>query len=237
MRLPKMIASLAILPIMFTGFSASAEPYEQYLERLRTACAVECLQPRQFLREARKRGKDDMDEMAVIIDVVAVQRVGSKYELHNIVIDRSPLEVVALLASAGIDASQRTGVGGMPRGERFPRHPNVIVIEMDERTFQDVLSAAPQSTLDKPAENAEAQGEILVEGDLDQAARKPSLSDLDSFFRNRRIVARGTPRLETVFNGGRRDFRRKQVTLELTDADNIIRLPKYDDEGRVVLAE
>ena len=125
----------------------------------------------------------------------------------------------------------------MPRGERFPRHPNVIVIEMDERTFQDVLSAAPQSTLDKPAENAEAQGEILVEGGLDQAARKPSLSDLDSFFRNRRIVARGTPRLETVFNGGRRDFRRKQVTLELTDADNIIRLPKYDDEGRVVLAE
>ncbi|RGP41164.1 hypothetical protein BPTFM16_01460 [Altererythrobacter insulae] len=237
MRSPKLFVYAALVPSLFFGLPASAEPYEQYLERLRVACAVDCLQPRQFLREARKRSKDDLNEMAVIIDVVAVQRVGSKYELHNIVIDRSPLEVVALLASAGIDASQRTGVGGMPRGERFPRHPNVIVIEMDERTLQDVLSAAPQSNLDRPAETADAQGEILVEGDLDQAARKPSLSDLDSFFRNRRIVARGTPRLETVFNGGRRDFRRKQVTLELTDADNIIRLPKYDDEGRVILAE
>ena len=29
----------------------------------------------------------------------------------------------------------------------------------------------------------------------------------------------------------------KGVKIELTDADNIIRLPKYDDEGRVILAE
>ena len=82
-----------------------------------------------------------------------------------------------------------------------------------------------------------ATGGIVVEGERDQEFVEPTLGTLRTYFRNRRVVVRGQPRLETVFIGARRDFRRKQVTLEVGSADNLVLLPRYDENGDPVMLD
>ncbi|MEM9501748.1 MAG: hypothetical protein AAF941_07870 [Pseudomonadota bacterium] len=213
--------------------SATPESRDQYLERLREVCEVDCLPQREFRRTARKRANSDESDMAVIMDVAFVRRVGSRFELHNMDIQRSPLVDFAILGSAGINTSSSNGVGGLPRGQRGGTHPDLIIIDMDEQTFSDILNSST-SVGERPVGSSD-DGEIVVEGEQERQATKPTLEALRSLFRNRRVVVRGKPRLEAVFIGARRDFRRKQVTLELDNADDLVLLPRYDDDGNPIL--
>ncbi|MEM1196891.1 MAG: hypothetical protein AAGH57_12365, partial [Pseudomonadota bacterium] len=44
----------------------------------------------------------------------------------------------------------------------------------------------------------------------------------------------GSPRLTPVWVGGRKDYRNKQVTLEVANADDLALLPRFDDEGEPI---
>lgn len=211
----------------------SAETYQEYLARLRDICAVECLEPKQFQRAARKRDADDANDMAVIMDVAEVRQAGDKFELHNLVIESNALVEQSILGSAGIDTSFGTGVGGLSRNRPVGRNPNVVVIELDEATFLDILNlAAPPDAA--AVSESEGEGGIVVDGDREREIREATLPNLRSYFRNRRIVVRGTPRLTPVWVGGRLDYRRKQVTLMVDSADEIALLPEYDADGNAV---
>jgi hypothetical protein len=235
LRIPFLAATLVMMLAAPMAGSASAEPYQDYLARLRTICSVECLQTKQFQRTARKRNAESQGEMAIIMDVADVQRVGDRFELYNLDTQASPLEEVEILGSAGIDTSSRSGIGALPRGRQTTRHPNVIVVEIDRETLFDLLNIVAPSGQISGDRNRETG--IVVEGERDQEFIEPNLSELRSFFRNRRIVARGSPRLEVATVGARRDFRRKQVTLELSDARNLAMLPRFDENGEPILAE
>ena len=219
--------------------AVQAESYQQYLERLRDICAVDCLQPRRFQIAARKRSSNAVDDMAVIMDVVEVRQAGDKFELHNIAQDTSALVELELLASAGIDTSFRNGIGGRTRNRVSGPSPEVVVIEIDKSTFTDILNtgallAAPEIV---GATAADQGGDILVEGDGERRLVEPSLPRLRSYFRNRRVVVRGQPRLTPVWVGARLDRRRKQVTLVLDDAQDIALLPIYDEKGEAQVVD
>ena len=192
------------------------------------------MQPREFQLAARKRGSREADaDMALIMDVRAVRLVGDKYELLSFDLQYSPLEELAVLGSAGVNTSSSTGIGGLPSARRSGNDPNLIIIEMDEQTFYDILNVATP-LVEGEIKRSEEEG-IVVEADREKEVVEPSLRTLRTYFRNRRVVVRGTPRLEAVYIGGRRDFRRKQVTLEVDSADNIVMLPRYDSEGNAVI--
>lgn len=224
--------------VLITPSSASAESYQQYLERLRDICSVECLEPRPFQIAARKRSSDAEDDMAVIMDVVEVRAVGDKFELHNIAADSSALVELELLGSAGIDTSFGSGVGGRTRNRVAGRSPEVVVIEIDKQTFADILNTdALLAPSIKSSESGEEGAGIVVEGDTEQERLQATLPRLRSYFRNRRVVVRGQPRLTPVWVGGRLDRRRKQVTLAIDNADDIALLPEYDDDGNAVFVD
>ena len=161
---------------------AAAETREAYLERLKVVCEVECLKPRDFRRAARKQRDGEAGELAVMMDVLYVRRAGEKYQLMSADLERSNLETLAILGSAGIDVSGRTAGEG--------------------------------------------------EGAPDKVT--PTLASLKSRLLNRRVVVRGNFRLTPVWNGGRLDYRRKQVTLELDNSDDMVVLPRYDEDGEPI---
>ena len=235
-----LILSLSLSALALTmPTSASAESYTDYLERLRDICSVDCLQPRRFQIAARKRLSNAVDDMAVIMDVVEVRQVGDKFELHNIAQDTSALVELELLGSAGIDTSFRNGIGGRTRNRVSGPSPEVVVIEIDKSTFMDILNTG--ALLAKPdtvgTTVAKKGGDILVEGDGEKKLVEPSLPRLRSYFRNRRVVVRGQPRLTPVWVGARLDRRRKQVTLVLDNAEDIALLPIYDENGEAQVVD
>lgn len=235
MRALVMLVSLPAVLAFTNPGRASAEPYDQYLDRLREICSVECLQPRQFLRAARKRDAEEGGDMAIIMDVAEVRRNGSKFELYNLDTQASALEELAILGSAGVNTSSRSGVGGLPRGQQTGRHPNVLAIEIGDQTLFDILNAvAPDGQLTGGRGD---QDGIVVDGERDREFVEPTLTELRAFFRNRRVVVRGRPRLEVATVGARRDFRRKQVTLELANGDHIALLPRFGRDGEPNLSE
>ncbi|OBV12028.1 hypothetical protein I603_0159 [Erythrobacter dokdonensis DSW-74] len=202
--------------------AAASENREAYLERMRAICEVGCLQPRQLLRTARKLPPGEAPDMAVVIDIGDVAVRGDKYLL----LQQSP----NLYDMTELDF-------GMPHLDQSPiSDRNNILIEMDERTLFDLLNV-PQAP--DPADGSDApiarDDAIIVEGDRTRDFIKPSLAALKAMFRNRRIVVRGTPRLDVLFAGARRDRRYKQVTLMLGHADDLVMLPRYDDEGNPIL--
>jgi len=224
--------------VLIIPSSASAESYQQYLERLRDICSVECLEPRPFQIAARKRASGTEEDMAIIMDVVEVRAVGDKFELHNIATDSSALVELELLGSAGIDTSFGSGVGGRTRNRVAGRNPEVVVIEIDKQTFADILNtdALVAPSVENSKSGEEGAG-IVVEGDTEQERLQATLPRLRSYFRNRRVVVRGQPRLTPVWVGGRLDRRRKQVTLAIDNAEDIALLPEYDDDGNAVFVD
>lgn len=226
--------------VLIIPSSASAESYQQYLERLRDICAVECLEPRPFQIAARKRASGTPDDMAIIMDVVEVRQAGDKFELHNIAQDSSALVELELLGSAGIDTSFGSGVGGRTRNRVAGRSPEVVVVEIDKQTFTDILNT--KALVASSPQNGQGEGEgadegIVVDGDTERQLIKASLPRLRAYFRNRRVVVRGQPRLAPVWVGGRLDRRRKQVTLVLDNAEDLALLPKYNDQGEAVIVD
>ncbi|WP_390587870.1 hypothetical protein [Erythrobacter sp. MTPC3] len=236
MRIPLAVIAASLMAALAPA-QASSETREQYLDRLRAVCEADCLQPKQFQRAARKRAKSDDSDMALIMDVAYLRREGSKIELYNLNLERSILEERAILESAGINTSSRSGVGGLPRGRGPVADPNVIVIEMDQQSVFDLLNPpdTARNTASASAPPIGEQGEIVVEEQLGQDLNKPTLAALRAALLNRRIVVRGKPRLEVGIVGARRDFRRKQVILELGNADDLVMLPRYDEEGNPIL--
>ncbi|MEL6486584.1 MAG: hypothetical protein AAFQ13_05500 [Pseudomonadota bacterium] len=215
------------------GSPAAAEPYDAYLERLKDVCSVECLKPRDFRRAARKQSPKDESDMAVMMDVRAVRRDGDKYHLLSQDLSLSNLETLAILGGAGIDTSGRTGVGGLPQGGQAPTSPDLIIIELDAQTVADLLRVPVGSATPRPL--FDANGDIIVESDVENKRRKPTEAGLSNTFINRRIVVRGSTRLEPTWVGGRRDFRRKQVSLVVDNADDLVLLPRYDEDGNPIL--
>lgn len=216
---------------------AQNESRDEYLARLKDICSVDCLKPRDFRRKARKQRNSTASDMAIIMDVRAVRRAGDKYELLSNDTERSPLVTQALLGSAGINTSGSNGVGGLPRNSRANTTPDLIIIELDEQAFADILNAVrPSEPSAKTVPGGEeAEDGIVVEGDREKKVKKPTLAALRTYFSNRRIVVRGKPRLEAAWVGARRDFRRKQVTLEVDNADDLALLPRYDDDGNPIV--
>ncbi len=200
------------------------------------------MQPRPFQRAARKRGARGEEDMAVIMDVALVRRRGDRFELLNLELQANPLQTEAILGSAGINTSSSNGIGGLPRGNNGALSPNVIVIDLDAQAFADFLNP-PEKQPSQPLGSASPEtrqsdeADILVEGDRQTKPkpRKPTLASLRAAFLNRRIVARGTPRLEAQWVGGRKDYRRKQVTLVVDNADDLVVLPRFDGDGNPIL--
>lgn len=243
MKLPVHLFGVALgaglLSLAFPTTSAKAESYQDYLARLKAVCEVDCMQPRQFQRAARRRDHNESGEMAVIMDVVDVRRVGDRFELLSMSLRDSILVEREILASAGINTSGRDGIGGLPRGQQGGSHPNLIIIEIDEAALFEFLNqASPQveGVIEARTDEGREEG-IVVEGDRDAEFVEPSLTSLRTYFRNRRVVVRGKPRLEAVFIGARRDFRRKQVTLSVDRPEHIVLLPRYDEDGEPVMLD
>lgn len=235
-----LLISLGAVSHFVVPSPAQSETYQEYLERLRAVCSVECMQPRDFQRAARRRDRDDISDMALIMDVVEVRRIGDRYQLLSREPGSSALVEQNVLGSAGIDTSGSTGIGGLPRGRRGGTHPNLIIIELDEPTVREILGIVSVPESDTEIEGSRVnddRDDILVEGDPQEEVELPSLGNLRTHFRNRRVVVRGQPRLEAVFIGARRDFRRKQVTLEVDSADDFVFLPEYNDEGEAVFVD
>lgn len=212
--------------------SASTETRDEYLSRLKEICEVECMQPRQFQRTARKRGSNQTRDMALIMDVKSVRRVGGKIQLHNINLETSHFEVLEALGSAGINTSQRNGIGGLPSGQKQRTNPNIVVIELDQQTLFDLLNPI-LPVREGGGRSADGVG-IIVDGDRDREVTMPSLAALEAAILNRRIVVRGKPRLEVGIVGGRQDFRRKQAFLEVDNAAEMIVLPRFNKDGEAI---
>ena len=225
------IGGLASLAALSTA-PVSAETREEYLARLKDICEVECLQPRQFQRTARRLGTKNKDDMALIMDVKSIRRVGDKIQLNNISIELSHFEIIEALGSAGIDTTQRSGIGGLPSGAIERVNPNIVAIEIDQETLFNLLN--PVLPEDVRAAAQSEMGDIVVDGKRDRKLKAPTMAALEAAILNRRIVVRGTPRLEVGLIGARRDFRRKQAILEVDNADEMILLPRYDKDGKAI---
>lgn len=89
------------------------------------------------------------------------------------------------------------------------------MVELDQDAFFDFLNLNEQSGAEMEEALVATNGEIVVQGRRDRYSERPSLSALREAFRNRRIVVRGTGRLEVAFVGARRDFRRKSCLSSL----------------------
>ncbi|MGB3471632.1 MAG: hypothetical protein WBA51_12490 [Erythrobacter sp.] len=213
---------LAFAVMLATGTPASAETREEYLARLKDVCEVECLQPRTLLRTARKRGSGDKSAISGILDVRYVSRLGDKFRLHS-----EPPRMADFW-----DLQQLNF--GMPEYDgRSVTNRNDIIVEFDQQTLFDLLNVPTPAGSGAPASGANDSGDddILVEGDRNRTIDKPSLKALSSLLRNRRVVVRGTPRLTPSIIGARRDFRRKQLTIELGNADDLVLIPRFDQDG------
>jgi len=238
------LAGLAVFGALSTAWalptSAAAESYEGYLTRLKEICAVECLKPRDLRRKARKQSKSNPSDLAVMMDVEYIRRVGNKYQLFNRDLERSNLETLAILGAAGIDVSGRSGAGGLPRSRGGQLTPDTVVIELDEQALSDLLNAVtvePEGTAAARVASSTKDADIVVEGEAEKTAPKkikPTMSALSGLLINRRIVVRGAPRLTPVWKGGRLDYRNKQVTLEVANIDDLVLLPRFDKAGEPV---
>lgn len=216
------IAISAALPLTLPS-PASAEGREAYLERLRDVCSAECLDERDFIRAARKRDKNDTSDMAAGVFIVDVARWNDKYMLLT--------QFPPRLGLFGF-----RGAGSFtPTSYRPVLQPNAMVIELDEATFFDLLNVPVPGSEEAERAALDENGNIIVERDRDRKFSKPTLRKLRTAFRNRSIAVRGSVRLEIAFVGGRRDFRRKKVFLEVDNADDIVFLPRIDKDGQAIL--
>ena len=218
---PFLFASALLAMLAQPQPAAASETREAYLDRMRAVCEAGCLQPKQLLRTARKLPPGETPEMAAVIDIGDVAVRGDKYLLMQMtpnLYDMTELDF------------------GMPHLDQSPiSDRNNILIEMDAQTLFDLLNL-PQETGPSPSGIAGREGGagIVVDGDPDRKFVKPSLAAIKAMFRNRRIVVRGTPRLEVLFAGARRDRRLKQLTLMLANADDLVLLPRYDGDGEPI---
>ncbi|MEM1289839.1 MAG: hypothetical protein AAGH60_15940, partial [Pseudomonadota bacterium] len=194
-NLSGIIASALVASLAWSA-PASAENREEYLERLGEICSVECMIPRDLVRAARKRDKDDSSDMAVMMDIFDVTRWNDKYLLYA-------------NAWTNFLAAPRT-----PLSLRPELIPDSIVIELDEPTFFDILDVPAPGNAASGEPYIDREGNIIVRRDRDMHFSRPTLRKLRSMFRNRRVLARGVPRLVIGFVGGRRDFKNKKVFLQ-----------------------
>ena len=219
MRPIMMLCCGAVAALTMAPLSASPETRQSYLSRLSAICENGCLQPRELLRTARKRKSDDAGEIAGIIDITAVSRSNFKFLLHQ--------DTPSLFDMNEFDF-------GMPQLDQTPiENVNAITIELDEQTALDLLNLSASAPL--PDVSTSGDAGIIVEGDRDRKAVKPSVEALENMFRNRRIVVRGTPRLDIGFIGARRDRRQKKLTIIVDNSDDLVLLPRYDDDGNPIL--
>ena len=237
MRNMMVIAPALFALVMSAPSNAQSETREEYLARLKDICSVDCLKPRDFRRKARKQRNSDAKDMAIMMDVRAVRRAGEKFELLSADPERNPLVTQAILGSAGINTSGSNGIGGLPGNSRANTTPDLIIIELDEQAFLDFLNAAGWGKSVEQAAKSKRKADddqIIVEAERDKKVKKPTIGALSKYFSNRRVVVRGTPRLEAAWVGARRDFRRKQVPLQVDNADDLAILPRYDEKGEPI---
>lgn len=195
---------------------AWAENREEYLERLGEICAVDCMIPRDLVRAARKRDKEDSSDMAVMMDIFEVTRWNDKYLLYA-------------NAWTNFFVAPRT-----PLSLRPELIPTSIVLELDEPTFFDILDVPAPGSPTSNEPYIDRAGNIIVQRDRDMHFSRPTLLKLRSMFRNRRVLARGVPRLVVGFVGGRRDFKNKKVFLQVTDREDLAILPRFDKNGEPI---
>lgn len=219
-------AKLALLGVL-VGASASvplqAESYEEYLDRLRYVCEVECMEPRDLLRAARGERGRGASELAGILDIVHVSREGDRYRLHTEVPNENFEDL-------------RTLDFGMRENRSRPvTSTSDIIVEMDQQTFIALFRPLSSSAGSSGELQLDADGEIVVQGQLGEEMERPTMRDLRRLIADRRIAVRGRVQLNVQFTGARRDYRRRQLTLELQSVDDLVLLPSYDEEGNPVL--
>lgn len=216
----------AVLTAFLVPSPAAAETREAYLERLREICAADCLEPRDALRAARRNGRSASEDVAVIMDVADVTIWNGKYLLHSQMLQSFALDQL-LLDNGNLGS-------GSPSHARPITSPNTIVVELDEDTFFSLLNI-PTPREQAATESAQSNSEgIIVERDRQRRFTRPTLAKLREMFRNRRIVVRGSPRLEAVFVGARIDRRRPKLFVEVDNVAHLAVLPRYDNQGEPI---
>ncbi|MGB7417935.1 MAG: hypothetical protein WA918_02020 [Erythrobacter sp.] len=203
---------------------ALAETREAYLARMQKVCEPGCLEPRQLLRAARRRGRREGSDMAGILDIRHVSRSGDKIRLHT---ERPQLV-------EQFDFQQQLDLGMSETAPRSLSSTSDIIVEMDQQTFIDLLWSPNESPPPRSGISSD-DTDIVVEGIRGRKRDRPSLQDLRRLIEGRRIVVRGQPRMTAQFVGARRDFRRSQLMLRLASADDLVLLPSYGDDGEPIL--
>ena len=220
-----MIGLRFVLPVVaacaaMISAPASAETRAAYLERLREICAVECKEPREALRSARRNGRGATDDVALILDVEDVSLWNGNY---------------LILAATGNSVANPAVGGNTPLNARPIVRVNQIVVELDEDTFFSLLNVPTPDEQAAMRQGTESgNGEIVVGRDRRRNFTRPTLGALRTTFRNRRIVVRGQPRLEAVFIGARLDHLRKKLFIAVDNARHVAFLPRYDADGEPI---
>lgn len=222
------LAALLALPASAPAQSTpegALETRESYLARLRDVCAPGCQQPRDALRSARRQGGRRTGDIAAILDIRNVSRDGDRVRLHT----------MAEVNADYFDMQQFDF--GMPQTDSRPlASANDIIVALDAEAVADLFAFPAVSESAKGGEVAAgAEGDIVVEGQRARKTRRPTLAEITNLLRGRRVAVRGQAVLTPVFVGARRDFRRKRLTIELASAEDLVILPRYDDNGEPIL--
>ena len=199
--------------------SAVAEPYESWLARLKAICASDCLAPRPLLRAVRFGDREQDSHVAAVLPIGFVGRWNGKF---------------LLVAGRGPSAFNKIGQRA-PLTYRPVTGPDEIVVEMEPDVFFDLLNVPVPGTVQQGEAYVDENGDIVVARDRMRYFSKPTLRKLRSMFRDRVIVVRGQPRLEVAFDGAVRDRRRKKLFIELTRAEDIVSLPRFDKNGEAIV--
>jgi hypothetical protein len=225
MRSPRFVFAAVVIALLASSPTV-AENRGAYLELLREICAADCMEPRDALRTVRRHGRGATKDVALIMDVADVTMWDDKYLLHTELPQAFDLDPELLGNQA---FGSRT-----PALSRPVTAPNTIVVELDEDTFFALLNVpTPREQAAMKAAQDEKAG-IIVKRDRPRNFTRPTLAQLRETFRNRRIVVRGTPRLEAVFVGARLDHRRPKLFVEVDNADHLAFLPRYDKNGEPI---
>lgn len=110
-----------------------------------------------------------------------------------------------------------------------------IVVEIDKDILIDLFQIKnPSDEAAARTDIGQPDSDIVVEGKREAKAPHVTLKQVRELLAERRIVVRGKPRLTVMNRSVHSDHRRKQLTLLLASANDLVVLPSYDKDGNPI---